>query len=903
MRKTPILTALGALLLVHCASLDAIPENVCGNGVVEAATEDCDTFPATSCGAPNSGAQACRFVCSRTDDTAPKCPAGFGCSLDGVCNELKGTFKAMPTFSAAATTLLTGDFDNDGRADLVSAPAFGSNASARVHFFDEEASLAGTTTVDVALRLPLVRDFDGDGVDDLGFAIFQNDIGAFGALAGRGDRTFSTVLFPSVTVPQTTAKGAVINIDPTRTALPQTVQTPQPELSALVLVETDKDGGHHLRNINNNTASGDTTSLNLTLPIGPADLVGRPRTGILFTPSDRSACGEVVLGFNDGEQGKLVIAQPCARRPDRQSFWEDRGSVQTISLTTAGGARLKLADGGVFVGRYDADDLDDVFIATPGTDTDGVQVYVATSTGTALRPFQPVTFELPLAIGDLDNDGTPDLVLPTGLRPIDSDGGPGEIRPQPGFTFTEARIGNFNGDGIPDVFARYGSALDAPLLANNGDGRFTTFTVPSDQPIQAIEAGDFDGDRILDVAFLQSPRAFSDVAGSGEIELRIAYGKANGGPEAPRVIGRFENARELHVLHTADSPVDNLAVVSIDPTVDAQGSPSQSTNVTVLFGSGERQPIAPLFLRDENSQSPYSPSRSVSYRVWDPLILQAGALLTEGQTDVVSIAAGITVDIRQQQPGRLPFIFPFPMGFWVATHQSDTAGSLGTFVEAQDLTSAFRPLDRLELLNFPLVATTGDIDFPANRRDEIVGFTETAAGVTTLFILRTSDGRVTEPVPHPELTVTSSDPIDLGDLDGDGAPELVLVSGGPGARKARVFLHEGESAFAATAMEVPLPTSDAGTAADPVAFAFLPSGVTPGGKVLTRLAIVTARQLYLATLRDDRSGFDVVTLPDGLGTGEQLTSVVVGDFDGDGVPDLALADSGSVTILKQRTRE
>lgn len=896
MRKTPILTALGALLLVHCASLEAIPANTCGNGVVEAATEDCDSFPATSCGAPNS-ARACRFVCSRTDDTAPKCPAGFGCSLDGVCNQLKGTFRALPSFSAAATTLLTGDFDNDGRADLVGAPAFGSNASARVHFFDENASLAGTTSVDVALRLPIVRDFDNDGVDDLGFAIFQNDIGAFGALAGRSDRSFSTVLFPSVTVAGTTAKGAVIHVDPTRTALPQAVQTPQPELSSLVLVEKDATG-NHLRNINNNTASGDTTSLNMTLPVGPGDLVGRPRTGILFTPTAGSACGEVVLGYNDGEQGKLVIAQPCERRLDQQSFWNDNGAVRTISLTTAGGAPLKLADGGIFVGRYDSDNLDDVFIATPGADADGVQVYVATSTGTALRPFQPVNFELPLAIGDLDGDGTPDLVLPTGLRPIDSDGGAGEIRPQPGFTFAEARIGNFNGDGIPDVFARYGSALDAPLLANNGDGRFTTFTVPSDQPIQAIEAGDFDGDRILDVAFLQSPRPFTDAAGSGEIELRIAYGKANGGPEAPRVIGRFENARELHVLHNADSPVDNLAVVSIDE--DA----GPTTNVTVLFGSGERQPIAPLFLRDENAIAPYTSGRRDSYRVWDPLILQAGALISTNQIDVLSIAAGITVDIRQQQPGRLPFVFPFPLGFWVATHQSDTAGSLGTFVEGRDLSSAFRPLDRLELLNFPLIATTGNVDFPADDLDEIVGFAETAGGTTTLFVLRVNDrGQQVQPVPHPELTVASSDPLDLGDLDGDGASDLVLVSGGPGARKVRVFLHEGTSSFARTALEVPLPTSDAGTIADPVSFAFLPSGVTPGGKLLTRLAIVTARQLYLATLREDRSGFDVVTLPDGLGTGEQLSSVAVGDFDGDGVPDLALADSGSVTILKQRTRE
>ena len=908
MRKLPIFLAFAAALIA-CASLETIPPNACGNGVIDALTEDCDSFGA-ACGVPGSGATACRLTCDRTADGGV-CPTGAGCGADGICRQPTGSLNpASDPFSAGATTLLTGDFDDDGRTDLVGAPAFGSSASARVHFFDENAALATTVSIDVALRLPLVRDFDRDGIDDLGFGIVSNDVGAFGALSGRRDRSFSTILFPSVKIDQTQSVATVINIVDTRIALPQS------ELSALVLVEHTATGSY-LRNINTDTASGSNTNLDVPFPITPAQIVGRPLSGIVLTPAPDRGCGDVVVGYNDGDAGKLVFASPCrlvnqtVNQPVRWATATDANANREIPIVI-GGVPRKLTGQGVFLGRWDGDKLDDVFVevasANGGAEPD---IYVATSTGTGLNAFQPLSFDLPLALADLDGNGR-DAVLPNGISAVETDGGAprGNVRAQPPLTFAEARVGQFNSDAIPDVVVRYDASLDVLMFASNGDGRYTTFSVPSDQPVRAIESGDFDGDRILDIAFLQSPRAFDDADGSGVVELVIAYGKANGGPEVPKVIGRFTSARELHTLRSADSAVDNLAVVE---SIAVAGS-LPTTSVTVLFGSGERQPIAPLFLSDQNAISPYTsdaatPASRNSFRVWDPFVLTAGALHTAGETDLVAFAAGNQINFGGRQPTP---DYPFPLGFWQAQSDPTAIGRLATFAQLFDLSS----LDQfvkitgdagpgkvpIGIANYPILAVTGDIDVPADGKDEIVSFVQESDGGTTLIGFRATQGAgLPSSISLPDVQITGGDPISLGDVDGDGTKDLVVITSRGGVRKVLVYLHESTiSAFVTEPIELSLPVARGATAQEPVAFAFLPTGIRANGNPAVSLAVVGASQLALALLRADRSGFDVRDETSLLGgTSVAITSVAAGDFDGDGVRDLAVADSGSIRILTQ----
>ncbi len=470
--------------------------------------------------------------------------------------------------------------------------------------------------------------------------------------------------------------------------------------------------------------------------------------------------------------------------------------------------------------------------------------------------------------------------------------------------FAEARVGRFNGDDIPDLVVRFEASLDVVMFANNGDGRYTTFSVPSDQPVRAIESGDFDGDRILDIAFLQSARSFSDPAGSGEVELVIAYGKANGGPETPKVIGRFSSARELHTLRSADSAVDNLAVVESSDI--AKGL--TTTSVTVLFGSGDRQPIAPLFLSDQNALSPYTPDASVanfrnSFRAWDPVLLAAGALRTAGETDLIAIAAGGQVNFNHGQP--MPD-YPFPVGFWIAPSDPSAIGRLGTFSQLFDPSSSFAKIDGTDagasIGGYPVIAVIGDIDIPADGRDEIVSFVKQIDGGTSLNGFRASD-RASLPtsISLPDIQIKGGDPIALGDVDGDGIKDVVVLTARNDVRKVLVYLHDNStSAFATTPLELTLLASTGATAQVTVGFAFLPTGVRANGKAAVSLAVVGTSQLSLALLRPDRSGFDVRDETALLGNAPvMISSIAAGDFNGDGVTDLAVADSGAIRILTQ----
>src|SRR5262245_4015541 len=132
MRTTPILLVLAALTL-DCATLAPISEGTCGNGVVDA-NEDCDSIPAT-CGRPSDGARACRLTCDRKQ--AGSCPVGWGCSVEGFCRQATGTFEAASSpSSAGVVTLLAGDFDGDGRADLFGGGPKHGVSKPRVHFYD-----------------------------------------------------------------------------------------------------------------------------------------------------------------------------------------------------------------------------------------------------------------------------------------------------------------------------------------------------------------------------------------------------------------------------------------------------------------------------------------------------------------------------------------------------------------------------------------------------------------------------------------------------------------------------------------------------------------------------------------------------------------------------------------------
>lgn len=879
MRITPVFLALAAVL-VHCATLNPVAANDCGNGVVEA-NEDCDsTDPAQKCGAPSAGVQACHFVCSTTAD----CKAG-SCSAAGICRRPAGTFASLTTgVSANVSTLLAGDFDGDRHIDLIGSPPYGSAGSSRVHFFDDDSALATTTPLDLPIPLGVVKDIDGDGLDDLGFAIRNLGFGAFGALKGGKDRTFATELFPALTIASTKAKWTTVTNGP-NVKLPGSAPA-----CAFGLLDGATQNGPPVRvsSICNGSTGGAGT-FNLGVSFTPDQLVGDPQAGMV---DHQSTCGELVFATSTA----VYLVPLCANE-----LWLDGPGATPRVL------QPPLAEGesiaSMYVGAVRSLDSDDVLLRTTRGATwvygDKLLKFEAPAAGLSAAP------SLPLASGDLNGDRLVDFVFPNGITlavvslsvldagaPTTDGGVTLAAQPRAGLTWKYAKIGRFNDDDLPDVLTSFDGQLDVDVMGNSGDGRFTPFTVRSDGIVRGIGAGDFDGDRIEDVAFLQSTSADD----KDPADLFIAFGSPTGAPEPAHLVGTLKSAHGLASLADSAIGVDDLAVVSQTAAGDAA--------VTVLFGTGGRTQVAPLFMVEAPSGNTGTGTTTTgnpgavagglhvgadqAEHFWQPTSFSIGPFVNAGPLQIVSLAAGF--DYTPGTNGAAGTYGKSDTAAWFAGHDANAVGGLDPFRYAQGL-GPFVSVDQTALvtgkIQLQMVTASGDVDYPVpppGEIDELVTLTKAVLDPTAAVVYLVRPGIVTVPAQVakiPNASVAGSDPIQIVDLTGDHLPDIAFILTADGARKLMIQRGDGKGNFdAPTTVAVP---------DDAVTFAPIDTG-----KSHLELAVVTPTKLLLASLDGvtDLSPIPAANKP-------SFTGVTVGDFNGDGVQDIALAESGTIRLLPQ----
>src|SRR5947209_7120370 len=140
-------------------------------------------------------------------------------------------------------------------------------------------------------------------------------------------------------------------------------------------------------------------------------------------------------------------------------------------------------------------------------------------------------------------------------------------------------VGDFNGDGKPDLAVANGNTGDVSILLNRGDGSFsaaTSLTVGASP--HSIAVGDFNGDHKLDVVI-----GSVDVLGS-QTAVRASLLLGNGD-------GTFQPAVQLNV---------NAALV-IAGDINRDGKLDLITDGVVLLGNGDGTFHAP---KDIGAKSP-----------------------------------------------------------------------------------------------------------------------------------------------------------------------------------------------------------------------------------------------------------------------------------------------------------
>src|SRR6267143_1191089 len=523
-------------------------------------------------------------------------------------NSGNGTY--LPAVNYAVGTdpvsISIGDFNGDGKLDIattVSLPQIGLRAVA-VLLGNGDGTFQAPVNYDVGsgAQFAAVADFNSDGKLDIAVADFNAN--AISILLGKGDGTFQPAVNTPAGLRSTLQVGPISVADFNHDGKPDIVMA-NSSLSNFVVFLGNGDGSFAAPLMTGVSVSIPFSVAAFSVAAGDFNGDGLPDVAVLgdgglvvflgkgdgtfqqsaaFVLEPQQSVAAVIADLNG--DGKIDLAVPDGVSDGVSvAFGNGDGTFQVAKIVPTPAPFSIPPSGALFALTADlnGDGKLDLVVAGGNRGNGNLGVLLGTGDGSFQAPLNTLvasglhSFSGPVAVGDLNQDGKPDLVVAfpdPGAIGILIGNGDGTFQPLAQYAagVVSVGIGDFNGDGKPDVIAADGQG-NLSLLIANGDGTFGfAKTIPTGNANAGFLAvGDLNNDGKLDVAMAGTNVAI--LLGNGDGTFQQSTNSAIAGLPSNIAVGDFNHDGNLDVVVTIPDQFD-------------QAAPPPLNTVAVLLGNG-----------------------------------------------------------------------------------------------------------------------------------------------------------------------------------------------------------------------------------------------------------------------------------------------------------------------------